>query len=66
MLKVGESIYSKMFKIDVIIQQITLIITITIILLYHIINNFLIVFWGKEKNQYLVQMHLSWRNSWVS
>ena len=47
----GESIYSKMFKIDAIIQQITLIIIIiiiiTIIPLYHII--FLIVFWGKEK-----------------
>ena len=45
-MKVGESIYSKMFKIDVIIQQITLIIiiTITIIPLYHIINKFLVVF----------------------
>ena len=52
-MKVGESIYSKMFKIDVIIQQITLIIIIitiiiiiiiTIIPLYHIINNFLVVF----------------------
>ena len=68
----GESIYSKMFKIDVIIQQITLIIIIIIIIiitfipLYHIINNFLVVFWGKEKNHYLVQMHLSWRNSWLS
>ena len=70
----GESIYSKMFKIDVIIQQITLIIIITIIIiiiitiipLYHIINNFLVVFWGKEKNHYLVQMHLSWRSSWLS
>ena len=49
----GESIYSKMFKIDVIIQQITLIIIITFIPLYHIINNFLVVFWGKEKNHYL-------------
>ena len=72
----GESIYSKMFKIDVIIQQITLIIIIiitiiiiiiiTFIPLYHIINNFLVVFWGKEKNHYLVQMHLSWRSSWLS
>ena len=40
-----------MFKIDVIIQQITIIIiiTITIIPLYYIINNVLVIFWGKEK-----------------
>ena len=50
-MKVGEKIYSKMFKIDIVIQQITLIIIIIIIIpLYYIINNFLAVFRGKEKN----------------
>ena len=49
-MKVGEKIYSKMFKIDIVIQQITLVIIIIIIIpLYYIINNFLVVFWGKEK-----------------
>ena len=52
-MKVGEKIYSKMFKIDIVIQQITLIIIIIIIIiiipLYYIINNFLAVFRGKEK-----------------
>ena len=47
-MKVGENIYSKMFKIDIVIQQITIIIII-IIPLYYIINSFLVVFWGKEK-----------------
>ena len=66
-MKEGEKIYSKMFKIDIVIQQITLIIIIIIIIpLYYMINNFLVVFWGKEKNQYIVQMHLSRRSSWVS
>ena len=40
-MKVDENIYSKMFKIDIVIQQITLII---IIPLYYIINSFLVVF----------------------
>ena len=56
-MKVGESIYRKMFKIDVTIQQITIIIiiiTIIIIPLYHIINNFLVVFWGKEKKSLFI------------
>ena len=49
-MKVGENIYSKMFKIDIVIQQITIIIIIIIIIpLYNIINSFLVVFWGKEK-----------------
>ena len=49
-MKVGEKVYSKMFKIDMVIQQTTLIIIIIIIIpLYYIINNFLAVFWGKEK-----------------
>lgn len=49
-MKVGENIYSKMFKIDIVIQQITIIIIIIIIIpLYYIINSFLVVFWGKEK-----------------
>ena len=44
-----------MFKIDIVIQQITpitiivIIIIIIIIPLYYIINDFLVVFWGKEK-----------------
>lgn len=40
-----------MFKIDIVIQQITpiTIIVIIIIPLYYIINDFLVVFWGKEK-----------------
>ena len=40
-----------MFKIDIVIQQITpiTIIFIIIIPLYYIINDFLVVFWGKEK-----------------
>ena len=40
-----------MFKIDLVIQQITpiTIIVIIIIPLYYIINDFLVVFWGKEK-----------------
>ena len=42
-MKVGENIYSKMFKIDIVIQQITIIIII-IIPLYYIINSFLVVF----------------------
>ena len=42
-MKVGENIYSKMFKIDIFIQQITIIIII-IIPLYYIINSFLVVF----------------------
>ena len=39
-----------MFKIDIVIQQITpiTIIVIIIIPLYYIINDFLVVFWGKE------------------
>ena len=41
-MKVGENIYSKMFKIDIVIQQITII--IIIIPLYYIINSFLVVF----------------------
>ena len=40
-MKVDENIYSKMFKIDIVIQKITLII---IIPLYYIINSFLVVF----------------------
>ena len=49
-MKVGENIYSKMFKIDIVIQQITIIIIIIIIIpLYYIINSFLVVFWGKVK-----------------
>ena len=46
-MKVGENIYSKMFKIDIVIQQITIIIIIIIIIiipLYYIINSFLVVF----------------------
>ena len=43
-MKVGENIYSKMFKIDIVIQQITIIIIIIIIPLYYIINSFLVVF----------------------
>ena len=40
-----------MFKIDIVMQQITpiTIIVIIIIPLYYIINDFLVVFWGKEK-----------------
>ena len=41
-----------MFKIDIVIQQITpitIIVIIIIIPLYYIINDFLVVFWGKEK-----------------
>ena len=39
-----------MFKIDIVIQKITPIIIIVIIIipLYYIINDFLVVFWGKE------------------
>ena len=54
-MKVVENIYSKMFKIDIVMQQITFIIIIVIIIiiivicLYYIINNFIVVFWGKEK-----------------
>ena len=45
-MKVGENIYSKMFKIDIVIHQITIIIIIIIIIipLYYIINSFLVVF----------------------
>ena len=44
-MKVDENIYSKMFKIDIVIQQITIIIIIIIIIpLYYIINSFLVVF----------------------
>ena len=46
-MKVGENIYSKMFKIDIVIQQITIIIIIIIIIiipLYYIINSFLVIF----------------------
>ena len=39
-----------MFKIDIVIQKITPIIIIVIIIipLYYIMNDFLVVFWGKE------------------
>ena len=49
-MKVGENIYSKMFKIDIVIQQITII--IIIIPLYY-----------ERKNHFVVQMHLSRRSS---
>ena len=62
-MKVGENIYNKMYKIDVVKQKNHH----HYCYYYSLLHNqfFLVVFWGKEKKHYLAQMHLS-RSSWVS